>query len=283
MNRVPHILILTTALLGLAACNHIMREEIATRLATPAWMIKREIAAAPFALTAHERMHERHTTANVYIEGDGMAWSNMSDDPTPENPVALHLATKDKAENVVWLARPCQYSGTLGGGECDREYWTTRRFAPEILRAYNEALNDIARRYDITGFNLIGFDGGAVIAAELAKQRKDILTLRTVAGKLHEITDPAALAALPQRHFIGGQDEVVRPAQLHGYMQQAQARNCLSYDFIQENTHEKGWPDKWPELLAAPIKCEVVKKDLPEDFFPLEPRGVYTTPESVKP
>jgi hypothetical protein len=283
MNRgSPIKALIGIALLGLAACTpaHFMREEVAMRLGSAAWMVKREIPAAPFSLTSYERMHERNAHATVYIEGDGKAWSHMSADPTPENPVALHLATKDNAKNVVYLARPCQQSGKkLDDTECEREYWTDRRFAPEVLRAFDAALDNIARQYDITAFHLVGYDGGAVVAAALAQNRKDVLSLRTVAGKLNEIKNPATLAHLPQRHFIGGQDEVTPPGVLHGYLQAVGPSSCVNYDFIQENSHEKGWPDKWPELLALPTSCTAAWKATPSpDFTPYEP-GVYTSPE----
>lgn len=54
-----------------------------------------------------------------------------------------------------------------------------------VFTAYNEALDEIKKRYDITEFNLIGHDGGANIAAVLASTRKDVVSLRTVAGNLH--------------------------------------------------------------------------------------------------
>ena len=50
---------------------------------------------------------------NIYIEGDGRAWLNKnrpSLDPTPKNSLALKLAEIDPAPNVIYLARPCQYS-----------------------------------------------------------------------------------------------------------------------------------------------------------------------------
>ncbi len=173
----------------LSACSGtdtIIRQEVANRLASPAWMVKREIEAGPFALTAYERMHERGEAANVYIEGNGeTVVTSATMNPTPENPVALHLATHDKADNLVWLARPCQYSSTFSTDEsCTAAHWGAEKFSPEIINAYNTALNDIKARYSIREFNLIGFDGGAVIAAMLADQRKDVVSLRSVAGTL---------------------------------------------------------------------------------------------------
>ncbi len=91
-----------------------MRAETAQRIAAPAWMLKRDISASPFILRSYERIHDRGGVANIYIEGDGAEYtspSEWSENPTPKNPVALHLASKDNAENVIYIARPCQYTG----------------------------------------------------------------------------------------------------------------------------------------------------------------------------
>jgi dienelactone hydrolase len=289
-------LLVTTGLaLGLAACETsplTMRQEVATRLASPAWMIKRQIPAGLFALTAYERMHTRFAPADVYIEGDGTAWlskKRMSRNPTPKNPVALHLATRDKADNVAYLARPCQYSGMLDPeANCGEEYWTGKRYSPEVLAAYNAALDEMKMRYDISSFNLVGFSGGGTIAALLAAQRDDILSIRTVAGNLdhkahsayHEVSSlegslnppefAAKLATMPQYHFIGGQDEVVPPAVLHSYLQSLGPTSCVNYKFIQEAEHEEGWVDKWPELLALQPACAGPAQEVVEfeEFVP---------------
>ena len=41
------------------------------------------------------------------IFADGSA---NSDNPTPVNPMLLKLATMDKRPNIVYIARPCQYT-----------------------------------------------------------------------------------------------------------------------------------------------------------------------------
>lgn len=282
---------------GCAGTGVPMRHEVAQRLAAPSWMVEREIAAGPFSLTAYERMHTRHAPADVYIEGDGIAWMSKnrpSLNPTPQNPVALHLATRDKADNVAWLARPCQYTGLLEKDKpCDSAYWTDKRYALEVVAAYNEALDDIKARYDIENFNLIGFSGGGTIAALLAAQRPDVVSLRTVAGNLDHRAHSAfhnvsvlenslnppmfadKLANVPQVHFIGGQDEVVPPAVLHSYLQALGPSSCVEYQFIQEAAHEEGWVDKWPELLKTMPTCRGPMReidlysdlDVPEPIF----------------
>lgn len=254
-----------------------MRDQVASRIARPAFMVQRVVPAGLFNLTAWERMHVHRAPATVYIEGDGIAWVSprtKSLDPTPKNPVALHLAAMDKAENVVWLARPCQYSGWNGQGPCPDTYWTGGRTAPEVLSAYHEALDNIKNMYEITGFDLVGYSGGAAVAALIAAQRTDVLSLRTVAGNLdyatfsqiHNVSplkdslDPvtvaAQLARMPQRHFIGGQDDIVPPAIFNSWKQASGKTDCVRPVLIEQNDHESGWVEKWPELLALPVTCD---------------------------
>lgn len=251
-----------------------MRTETAQRLAAPAWLLKRDITANSYTLRAYERMHERLKPANIYIEGDALQFTSHGEfslDPTPKNPLALHLASKDDADNVAYLALPCQFTD---GEECDdKTLWTDGRTSEETLKALNAALDDIARRYDITGFHLIGYDNGGAIATLLAAQRHDILSLRTVAGILDSNTvrtintlppltnglnpvDVApSLAHLPQYHFIGGEDTIVPPAIFHSYMQAIPPNTCVQSMLVQEAEHEDGWVNKWPELLKIPVTC----------------------------
>jgi dienelactone hydrolase len=302
-----HALALSLLLLAgtqLGGCDKpVLSEEVADRIASPAWMVERTVPAGPFALNAFERMHTRHAPANVYIEGDGKAWvsrKQVSLDPTPVNPMALHLASKDAAENVVYLARPCQFTKLQDKDKpCDPVYWTSRRFSEEVLDAYNAALDEIKQRYDIESFNLVGFSGGAAIAAILAAQRDDVLTVRTVAGNLDHKAHSAIqdvsflqgslnppdfagrLRTIPQIHFIGGQDQVVPPAILQSYLQAVGPSNCVQYKLIQEADHEVGWVDKWPELLAIKPACAgPVQQTVIE--LPPEPEVHYTTPESLE-
>ena len=48
----------------------------------------------------------------IYIEGDGVSWIDrftISSNPTPNNPTAFKLALIDENDNVIYLARPCQF------------------------------------------------------------------------------------------------------------------------------------------------------------------------------
>ena len=274
------------SILSLGACGakNALKEEVADRVAHPAWMVQRAVAAGPFVLTAYERMHERGEIATLYIEGDDEAFPKpFSDtkfyDPTPQNPVALHLAAMDKSENLAYLARPCQYT-KLRNPElnCEEIYWADAqaKYGSTVISAYNEALDGIKRRYGVTAFHIVGYDSGATIAALLAGQRKDVLSLRTVAGIFDMdalSTSTANLRAMPQHHFIGGQDEVVSPFELHTYLNALGDTPCAAYTTVPLAEHRKGWGNDWPELL---------KKNVPSCYIPSEPTFIpITKPEPI--
>lgn len=267
--------------LGLGACyfdTTELRLETAKRLATPMFMLHRNIPAGEFIFTAYERVHQKGKPATIYIEGDGVAWVSKrrpSLDPTPKNPIALHLSTRDASPNVIYLARPCQYSQMAAGDTpCDSKVWTGDRFAPEVIASINAAVDNIKRKYDIPAFNLVGFSGGGAVAALLAAERDDVLSLRTVAGNLDHVAlnrmhgvsamprslNPADIAAqiahIPQHHFIGEWDEVVTPAIYDSFRAAAGPSTCMRSSMVKEVDHETGWVNIWPTLLEAPLDCE---------------------------
>lgn len=268
------------ASLGLGACYldiSEMRLETAKRIATPSFMLHREIPAAPFMLTVHERIHQKGSAATVYIEGDGVAWvskKRVSLDPTPRNPISLHLASRDSSKNVIYMARPCQYSKMMAAGPCDVKYWTSDRFSPEVMNSMDAALDNIKSKYDITEFNLVGFSGGGAVAALLTAERNDVASLRTVAGnmdhetlnRIHNVSQmprslnpvgvAASIANVPQHHFIGEWDEVVTPAIFDSFRAAAGPSNCIRSSMVKKVDHEDGWVNIWPDLLAAPLDCQ---------------------------
>lgn len=256
--------------LTLAGCSFTslpyMKEETAQRLASAAWMVGRDVPAGPMHLRAFERMHEKREPANVYIGFD-----------SPNNPVTLHLATKDNADNLAYIAQPCRYTNI---DDCAQKFGGSKAYSDETVQAYSAALDEMGARYDLEGFHLIGYSGGAAIAALLAEKRSDVLSIRSVAGildtdtyaafhgkiRMSGSTNPTKAAAhikdIPQFHFIGGKDGQVPPAVLHGYLQAMPQNNCVHSLMIQEATHDKGWVDKWPELLKLPLSCYMKTESL---------------------
>ncbi len=288
------------ALIFLGACTiqEDFKQQTANHIARPAFMVERFIPAGNFQLRAWERMHAPNDVATVYIEGDGVNQKKIKDgtpqifskNPTPSNPVALHLASRDQSANLAYLARPCQFMINPEDKGCAASYSQEQRFSPEVINAYEDALNDIAARYHITAFHIVGYDGGANIAAVLAARRSDILSLRTIAGNLNpefaaENNDFAGLASnsilaidygsalsnVPQHHFIGAADEIITPGIYHSYRQMVGLSDCIHYSLVQDADHTRGWVEKWPELLKLQPQCATVHQDLP----PMPPAGDF--------
>jgi len=256
------------------------RSDKAAAAASSSNMQRVEFKTAPFVLTGWQKITQVGAPIHIYIEGDGLAWlarSTPSPNPTPKNPIGLKLAGRDTGPNVIYLARPCQYTpfDTPGNEACsDSAYWRSKRFSQEVVDAYMTALDEIARLHGSTEFYVTGYSGGANIVGLLAARRTDITQLRTVAGNLdndyfttfHNVSampgslnmanDAARLAQIPQIHFIGSEDETIPVAIYNSYAAKVGASSCLHYKILADTTHDEGWEAQWPGLLSAAVACQ---------------------------
>jgi len=213
---------------------------------------------------------------SIYIEGDGAAWPtpyHPPRDPTPAKPLALALAAADPAATVVYLGRPCQYLDAQALPACDSAYWTERRFAPEVVAAYDEVLDRVKRRSGAGRLRLYGYSGGGVIATLLAARRNDVDALVTVAAPLslaawvavHEATplrgslDPGELGENARFrhgvHFVGSEDRTVPPSVVERFVRRMGGRmeRLPGYD------HDCCWLRDWPALLKTAADSESAK------------------------
>jgi hypothetical protein len=208
------------------------------------------------------------STLVVYIEGDGLAWiddAEVSDDPTPVNPLGLRLALAQKQSNVAYLARPCQFTGA-GASTCSRRYWTNMRFAPEVIDASNVAIDMLKQRYGAKSLVLVGYSGGGAVVALVASKRHDVTGIVTIAGNLdhkawttyHRIAPligslnaadaTGALASIPQWHFVGGTDKNIPPQIVQSYIKRFPESQRPKV-YIEPNfDHHCCWVKKWPDL-----------------------------------
>ncbi|WP_191624662.1 hypothetical protein [Pseudomonas fluorescens] len=93
-----------------------------------------------FVLTSFYRIADPDRPLTVYIEGDGFAWRTRaipSDNPTPHVATGLALAAADPGANIVYLARPCQFTPQALDRHCDKAYWTDKRFSEEVVATMN--------------------------------------------------------------------------------------------------------------------------------------------------
>ncbi len=159
---------------------------------------------------------------HIYIEGDGYAFNaygQPTSNPTPHGTFMRDLATHDNFDNVVYVARPCQF---IMSDACSENDWTTGRFSQRIIDAQSRAIKQIAKNKKIT---LIGYSGGALVSGLIIEQHPELNIEKwiTIAGVLnHEkwttyfgdapLTESVNLEQLPnvnQLHFVGGKDSVV--------------------------------------------------------------------------
>jgi hypothetical protein len=255
---------------------------LATRAAVSSWARDRGFEPAPlragaFELFALSRVSASSESLTIYIEGDGAPWGtpyHPPRDPTPREPVALTLAAADGARNVAWIARPCQYLSDAELSRCGSEYWTGRRFAPEVIEAYDDAVTRLkvaARARDV---KLAGYSGGGVIAVLVAMRRKDVALVMSVAAPLslsdwvarHGLSplsgslDPAAQRPasrdLPGIHFAGANDTIVPPGIIERFVQSHGGR----LETVAGFDHNCCWARDWRRLLS---RAEHVIKGTP--------------------
>jgi pimeloyl-ACP methyl ester carboxylesterase len=221
-----------------------------------------EIQTSTFKIAVWHKITNPQAPLKVYIEGDGAAFranGKISANPTPHGTLVRQLAFGDDHENVVYLARPCQF---VQDSMCAQKYWSTARFAPEIIAAEYEALQKIGGNYPLT---LVGFSGGAQIAGLLAVKYSDlnVKKLITIAGNLDHTAwttyhhlPPLTFSedlknyrqqylSFQQVHYIGKKDDNVLPFITENFVGD---KNRLIY--IENASHNAGWQTAYGQIQA---------------------------------
>ncbi len=259
--------------LSVAAPSFMERAYGAQKRACQAGFNKEYMKSGIFTLATYRRFGVPSDTIRVYIEGDGRAWetkSRLSEDPTPSNPLALVLATDDPSDTVVYIARPGQFPPP-NTTKCDPAYWSSRRFAPEVVEAFDKAIDILKGKSGAKNVELVGYSGGGAIAVLVAARRNDVSAIRTVAANLdpkalcdyHKVNqldgsmDPLdvaqKVAGIPQRHFIGPKDKVVPSFIAGSFVKKEGNTDCDCITTVDGATHKDGWREKWKELLLMPL------------------------------
>lgn len=210
----------------------------------------------------------------VYIEGDGAPWTSPTSpprDPTPVMPLTLRLAYQDPTPNRLYLGRPCQYLTPQQLTSCSTNYWTSHRYAPEVITALNSAIEQRRQATGAKRVSLFGFSGGGGLAVLIAAERQDVMQIVTVAGNLDHVAWTQSHGDTPlkgsrsaadvandvshisQIHFTGEKDELMPTAVVRSYLNKTIDKTHIAVINIADANHICCWVAKWPNLLIEHI------------------------------
>lgn len=202
---------------------------------------------------------------HIYIGGDGspMLGDFPNPDPTPRQPLALHLTALDP-NPAVYLGRPC-YHGESAAAECSPALWTTGRYSETVVASLVTAAHHLIDDYGFRSLSLFGYSGGGTLAALMSPRMPEVVELVTVAAVLDteawarerqivldtslnpveigRVTSPA----LTQHHYAGAADRVV-PRSLAA---RAAQRLKVPLTIVDQFGHTCCWEEKWPTILAG--------------------------------
>ena len=215
----------------------------------PSDFVYKEIQTDDYVLASWQKINDENSLVKIYIEGDGHAYTSKgypTTDPTPRSTFLRDIAFDDVSENVVYLARPCQYIKSNDYKSVD---WTTGRFSWKIVNNMAQAIKKIADGKNVI---LIGYSGGALLCGLIIneyQQELKIVKWITVAGLLNHTRwtkyfdytplkysmDLNVIPNIPQIHYIGKKDTVI-PYWLT--LQCVDERDCV---VIENATHNKGF------------------------------------------
>jgi hypothetical protein len=207
----------------------------------------------------------------IYIEGDGQAWVSryrLSNNPTPKNPLALQLASIDHNANVIYIARPCQFTPIELDHNCCSNYWSTARYSQVVIDAINEVITNVKNLINSKNpdIHLIGYSGGATVAGIIAASRNDIKSLTTIAGNLdhdmvsdfHQTTKldqslnlidfAEKISNISQIHYIGEKDQVIPSYITKIFVTKINyfnKNNIAKYVILKNIDHYNGWVSFW--------------------------------------
>lgn len=242
--------------------------EAAERIAADADLHPRWVESGGFRLLTFSRGLDRagRGPVHVYLEGDGRAWRGRRPprDPTPMRPMGLRLAARDPAPSVLWIGRPCMYLDEPADLGCGTQWWTSHRYASEVVEALDAVVSSLAGGRELV---LIGHSGGGALAVLIAARRDDVVGLMTAAapldlsywaengrmtplyGSLNPIAVAHLLAQLPQRHHAGERDQVVPRDVISRFVAAIPPPTRARIEMHPTFSHGCCWEDEWARLV----------------------------------
>lgn len=233
--------------------------------------------------------------AIIYLEGDGLVINKYGDvamNPTPTDPMALRLASVDtRPLTKIVVNRPFHYVISCHT-ECSRikcpglkvsasrsrnkagmtlfrngnasKYWTTARYAPEVIQSIDETIKQCQQQFHFETIEFVAYSGGASVALLLTPYFENITRIISFAGNLDhknwtsyhdtqplfESLDPMEnkefIRKIPQLHFVGSSDDNTTTELAKAYKQKIDS-DKISIIVIKGFDHDSNWPSVWQE------------------------------------
>lgn len=200
---------------------------------------------------------------HLYLEGDGTPWLSrreISDDPTPRDPVMLRLMALDEGP-ALYLGRPCYYGHAADAG-CSPDLWTNKRYGLEVVDSLAHALRKFLSRNAAQRLVLFGHSGGGALAVLLAPRFTETSAIVTLGGNLdidawtrYHGYSPLAGSLNPaevktdgvlEYHYLGEADRTIPPSVFEPIAKRRpHARVFVLPDF----DHRCCWQDVWKDIL----------------------------------
>lgn len=226
------------------------------------------VKGGDFVITTYQRIKDRTKPYVFYIEGDGRPFIKrhlISSDPTPSYQMLSVLADMDNRDNIVYVARPCQYTSKELNPKCTIQsgYWTNKRMSQEVVESINSVINKINNGKK---FSLVGYSGGGGIAVLIAAINNKVSDITTIAGNLdhQEFTSSNRVTPLqgslnpidyagkikhiPQLHLSGGMDKVIAPYVARKFIEKSLSKSA-KHKIYENVSHNAGWYNVWQDLL----------------------------------
>lgn len=203
----------------------------------------------------------------LFIDGDGSPWVDngrrIAEDPTPHVPLALELAAATKG-SVLYLSRPC-YLESVMPPECSQDLWTAQRYSEAVVASMSAAAAAFAAEHHFQRILLVGYSGGATLAALMARDLRVVVGVVSVAGNLDPDTwarlhgylplqgslnpalQPPLPPSLPQWYLVGQRDTNVPEVASARYLERVPSDRIWSYPRFD---HACCWVAEWPAIFA---------------------------------
>lgn len=272
MKYLSKILSITICLMTISACQVVTHHNGPETIGNLHEYQKKLVKGGDFWITTYQKVTDKTKPFVFYIESDGAAFAGryvVSTNPTPRQQMMIKLVAMDKRPNVVYVARPCQYTPMDLNPKCTNPYWTSKRLSDDSVDAVNQVIMSINNKKE---FSLIGYSGGGGMAVLIAARNplvKDIITIAAnldhkaftsyhnvtpMVGSLNPIDYAQKINKIPQMHFSGGKDRIIPPFIADKFVQESNSK-CVKQHIFYENTHAYGWEKKWKYILSLPVVC----------------------------